>query len=139
VAAWNLLRLARITGRTDLEEKAHEIQRAFSAFVSQAPSQHTFFLCAVDQAVGPSQEVVVVGNPDKDDSRAMLRALETGYFPNAIVLFKNENGRTGDDPALFPFTAGMHTLNGRATAYVCRNQTCQLPVTDVSAMLDQLD
>ena len=29
-----------------------------------------------------------------------------------------------------PFIQGMHPIDGKATAYVCENYSCQLPTTD---------
>ena len=40
--------------------------------------------------------------------------------------------------ALIPLLAGREGINGQATAYVCENYTCKLPVTTVSALRQQL-
>jgi uncharacterized protein YyaL (SSP411 family) len=56
VAAYNLLRLGRITADTSLEEKAAKIVRVFSKSVVQAPSAYTQLMCAIDFAVGPQQD-----------------------------------------------------------------------------------
>jgi uncharacterized protein YyaL (SSP411 family) len=36
------------------------------------------------------------------------------------------------------FTMPLTSIEGRATAYVCRNFSCELPTTDVERMLELL-
>jgi uncharacterized protein YyaL (SSP411 family) len=49
--------------------------------------------------------------------------------------------RSGDAAAAqdIPLLADRATIGGRATAYVCRNYACQLPVTDSDALRQQLE
>jgi len=54
VAMHNLLRLARFTGDTSLDEKAAKIVKAFSGHVVQFPSGYTQFLVSADLGMGPS-------------------------------------------------------------------------------------
>lgn len=63
VALMNLMRLARMTGDTALEERAEQIIKTFSAQIMSHPMGFTQFLAACDFIIGPSQEIVVVGAP----------------------------------------------------------------------------
>src|SRR6185436_5035057 len=72
VAAWNCLRLARLTGRSELEEEARRTLAAFGS-AAQMPAGHTLYLLALDCALNPSFEVVVVGEPLAPDTHTMLR------------------------------------------------------------------
>ena len=49
--------------------------------------------------------------------------------------------RAGDAPAAagLPLLEGRTAIDGRATAYVCRNYACELPVHDRAALARQLD
>jgi len=137
VALSNLLRLARITADTGLEEKASELTKAFGAQVARSPIAFTQFLVGLDFAVGPSYEIVVVGEPGKADTEAMLRALRSKYVPSKVVLLR----QPGDAPpiaALAPFTKPMTLRDGKATAYVCRGYACERPTTDPAVMLKAL-
>jgi uncharacterized protein YyaL (SSP411 family) len=53
VAFLNLLRLARITGRPDLENQAIRLARTFAAQVRRHPSGHCQFMVALDFLIGP--------------------------------------------------------------------------------------
>ncbi len=137
VAMLNLLRIARITGDTALDEKAAAIGRAFSAQVSRNPSAHSQLLCALDFGVGPSYEVVITGPRESSGTDAMIAALRRVFAPNKVVLFRPE----GDAPPitkLAAFTQNQKPRQGRATAYVCRNHRCRLPTTDPADMVANL-
>ena len=40
---------------------------------------------------------------------------------------------------LAPFTAPLQQVNGKATAYVCRDFKCSLPTNDIPTMLAELN
>jgi uncharacterized protein YyaL (SSP411 family) len=136
VAMLNLLRLARFTGNTHLEERAMELGRAFSKAVNQFASGYTQFLVAVDFAIGPSYEVVVVGNSDTDDTRKMLEALRTCFIPNKVTVFRPTDIESPLIDGLAEYVKYQVSLDGKATAYVCTNFACKEPTTEVDKMLD---
>jgi uncharacterized protein YyaL (SSP411 family) len=136
VAMLNLLRLARFTGNTHLEERALELGRAFSKAVNQFASGYTQFLVAVDFAIGPSYEVVVVGNSETDDTRKMLEALRTCFIPNKVTVFRPTDIESPLIDGLAEYVKYQVSLDGKATAYVCTNFACKEPTTEVDKMLD---
>ncbi|MBE9544026.1 MAG: thioredoxin domain-containing protein [Proteobacteria bacterium] len=139
VAVYNLLRLAHMTGNTGYTQKAEAIIKAFSVQVKQYPSGHSQLMVALEYALNPNYEVVIVGEPQKPDTRLMLAALRRPFIPEKIVLFRTadkSHARTIIDIA--PFTRSMATRNGQATAYVCQDFACQLPTTSVDQMLKNL-
>jgi uncharacterized protein YyaL (SSP411 family) len=54
------------------------------------------------------------------------------------VLLKRPGGDLLLDE-LAPFTREFTAIDGKATAYVCRNHTCRLPVTDPGSLAAILD
>jgi uncharacterized protein YyaL (SSP411 family) len=138
VALLNLLRLARFTGRTELEERASSISRAFSKQIGQYPSGYTQFLASVDFGLGPSYEVVIVGKPKAEDTRDMLRSLRSSYIPNKIVIFRSSESEDSDITRLAGFLQNQVSIDGKATAYVCQDHACMMPVTDPAKMRDQI-
>jgi len=137
VAMLNLLRLGRITGRADLEECAAGLGRAFAHQVRQTPLGHTHLLAAVDFAVGPAYEVVISGQARSEEMQAMLRALRKRFLPNKVVLHRPA-GVNPPITELAPFVGDQRAVDGRATAYVCRNYACDLPTHDIARMLEML-
>ncbi|MBN1245181.1 thioredoxin domain-containing protein [Candidatus Bathyarchaeota archaeon] len=128
VALLNLLRLALLTGDAKYRELASQTIRVFSEDVKRAPAAHTFMLIGVDFAVGPAYNVILVGDPKEDSMQSMLSALKKGYLPNRVVSLR------------LPEKAGLgyEKIEGKATAYVCRDQTCMPPTNNTEKMLEYL-
>jgi len=139
VAMLNLLRLGRMTANPELEEKAIQIGRAFSKSVLQSPTACTHLLTALDFAVGPSYEVVIVGNSLVNDTKNMLQALRREFIPNKVVLFRPMEVESPEIARLAKFTNDLSSIKEQATAYVCLNYSCQLPTTDINKMLELLN
>ena len=128
VALLNLLRLARLSGDSVYEEMASKISKMFSAEVRRAPTAHTFMLLGVDFALGPAYSVILVGGPHEDNTQDMLRVLRENYLPNMVISLK-EPSKAG---------LGYERIDGKATAYVCRGQTCMPPTNKLEKMLELL-
>lgn len=139
IAMLNLLRLARMTAKTEFENKAVQIPLSFSKMVSDSPSAYTQLLIALDFALGPSYEIVVVGKPHTQDTKNMLRALRKKFIPNKVVLFRPAEIEQPEITHFAEFTRDLSSREGRATAYVCRNYACNLPTTRIEKMLELLN
>jgi uncharacterized protein YyaL (SSP411 family) len=138
VAALNLLRLARITGNVGFETKAETITRVFSSQVRRAPQAFSMLLSALDFSFGPAYEVVIAGTSGSADLEALLDALRRSYIPNKVVIFRPTDAETPSAAEHASFVKDMKALDGKATAYVCRNHACSRPVTDAAALLELL-
>ena len=86
IAMLNMLRLARITGDTILEERSEKIAEVFSSEVAQYPLVHTQFLAALDFSLGPSYEIVIAGKVEDKDTQEMIKTLRKNFLPNKVVL-----------------------------------------------------
>jgi uncharacterized protein YyaL (SSP411 family) len=139
VAMLNLLRLGHMTANSDLEEKAAKIGRAFSRSVKQSPSVHTQLMVALDFGIGPCYEVVIAGNAQAEDTKAMIKALRTRFLPTKVVLLNPNERESPEIAQLAEFTKNQSSIEGKATAYICLNYNCKLPTTDISKMLELLN
>jgi uncharacterized protein len=138
VTVLNLIQLARMTGRSEFEDRAGQTARAFGKTIRESPAAYTQMMVGLDFAIGPSFEVVISGKREAQDTRAMLAALRSHFLPNKSVLLRPETPDGGKLARLAAFTQSQTSLEGKATAYVCQNFRCNLPTTDPSAMLKQL-
>jgi len=138
VAMLNLLRLSRITGNADFEKKAMKIAEVFSKSVGDSPSAHTQLLNALDFAIGPSYEVVMVGDPKDKGLGAMLEALRTRFMPNIVVILRPTDQESPEIINIAEFIKNHTTLDDKTTAYVCLNHSCRMPTTDLNKMLESL-
>ena len=133
----NLLRLARMTGRTTYEERAEALLRAASGALARMPAGFTGMLCGLDFALGPTAEVVIAGRRGAADTRGLVDIVMGGYRPRKVTLLNDPDATPGLSH-LAPFVAEQKPRNGTAAAYVCRNFQCEAPVTDGEALRDLL-
>ncbi len=137
VAMLNLVRLGRLTANTSFEAKAARLSQIFSHTIRQAPSAYTFFLLGADFGLGPSHEVVIIGDVHADDTQRLLQALRREFLPNNVVVVRSVNEVSAGLLNLVPYVEPYVSIDGKsATVYVCRNYICNLPTTDVKVMLD---
>ena len=139
IAMLNLLRLGRITADSSLEEQAARTSRAFFGNIRQSPSAYTQLMVAVDYALGPSYELVVVGNSRANDTKEMLQAIHRRFMPNKVVIFIPTETSSPEIRRIVPFTREQVSLDGKATAYVCVNYNCRLPTTNIDTLISELE
>jgi uncharacterized protein YyaL (SSP411 family) len=120
--AFVLLRLARIWGDDDLERTAVGALRLVRDLLPRAPAAFGWALCALDLHLSLPRELAIVGGPDSDVARAVLR----GFDPSTVVAF----GPADDVPLLEDRTL----VDGRPAVYVCERFACRAPVTDASEL-----
>ena len=135
MAADVLLRLAIVTGDGDLERHAVTSVRSSMKLMSQYPNGAGHWLCALDFYLAEVKEIAIAGDLDAPDTRALAAEVFRHYQPNRVLL-----GLSTHDAALaaLPLLQGRTRLADRATAYVCSNYVCALPVNDPQALAKQL-
>ena len=114
---------------------AATIGKVFSKNVEQSPTAYTQLLLAVDFGIGPSYEIVVVGDRHSEDTQMMLRRIQESFLPNKVVILKPSDGQKREVVRIAPFTETQVAINGKATAYVCQNYACEAPTTDITEMM----
>lgn len=83
-------------------------------------------------------QVVIIGERDAADTRALEAVVRRRYMPSSVVVAvaPSDVQRVS---VLLPWISSMQARNGRATAYVCRNFACEAPMTDAEALGRLLD
>jgi len=130
----NLLRLARITGNPHWEEKAGQLLGCFSSTVAPFPMAYTQFLCALDFTLGPAQEIVVAGDLQEAATREIIRIIRQLFLPNKVLLLKTGGLDSKPLSAIAPFVETMQPLQNRPTVFLCRQQACRQPITDLEEL-----
>ena len=136
----DLVRLARLTGRRELEDRAARLEAAFTPEILGHPRMYTEFLCGLDYAIGPSREVVVVGGSDAPETRQLLDALRGTCVWETAGLFKPTDNADAAQAIerLAPFTKDMDAGGGLAAAYVCSGGACLRPVSSATGLVEAL-
>ncbi len=126
VAALALQRLSLLTGDTKYQRYALTILRTTRQLVSQYPTAFGYMLCAVDFYLSEAKEIALVGDAESHEIRLFIEELYSRFIPNKVVALQ----KTGEPhTAAIPLLDGKTTIEGKATAYVCRNYTCLSPAT----------
>jgi uncharacterized protein YyaL (SSP411 family) len=137
-AATLLLRLGHLTADAEMEEKGRRALAAFSALLERAPSGYMEMISAVDFLLGPTTEIVIAGAKDDPAVDALWREVNRRYLPNAVLAF-HAGVDASPAHALIPYLEAQKPIGGRATAYVCSNYACRLPVHQVEELARDLD
>lgn len=132
VMAYNLLRLGRMTGRSELERRADQTLRAFSQVISVYPSAHTFSLIALDLLINGSFELVAIPG-EREEAIYELRKVQKEFFPEGLFLIKEK-----ETEELSEFIRDLSPIEGKTAYYLCRNFSCEKPTTDIEEVIRTL-
>jgi uncharacterized protein YyaL (SSP411 family) len=116
-AAQALLTYGALTGSARHADAAHRVLARLAPMISGHPRFAGWGAAAAEAMLAGPWEVAVVGRPD------LLQVARLGTSPGAVVV-------AGDSPLMADRPAGA--------AYPCRDQLCELPVTDAKALAELL-
>ena len=126
VAALNLVRLARRTGKTMFENRAFKLFGTFSNQIAESPTGYTFAVHAFQISQSNLVEILITtpnGNSVLDKSLEICR--EYTAMGSAILVKTPELARKLHEVA--PFTEN-YPVKDMLMIYVCENHTCNKPV-----------
>jgi len=114
-------------------EDAQRIFRSFAPHLEQAGVSFSAMLCGLHFSLSSAKEVVISGRRGEAETELLLAELRCEYHPNIVVSFV-ENGKNPETEKIIPLASGRAMVNDSATAYVCQNKTCQIPVHSVDEL-----
>ena len=114
-------------------EDAQRIFRSFAPHLEQAGVSFSAMLCGLHFSLSAAKEVVISGRRGEAETELLLAELRCEYHPNIVVSFV-ENGKNPETEKIIPLASGRAMVNDSATAYVCQNKTCQIPVHSVDEL-----
>ena len=125
--AYLLLRLARIYGDDELEQRAVGVLRLAAPTAARAPSAFGHLLGALDLYLSSPRELAIIGPATAEVARVALEPFE----PNTVVAF----GPADDVPLL----SGKGYVDGRPAVYRCEHFACRAPLTDADQVRAGVD
>jgi uncharacterized protein len=134
IAAMNLLRLGSILGRTEFRDAVNRVMISCEAVLEKSPAAMPQMLAALSGLLAEPVQVVIATRDKLNEP--LIRAIGPLFLPDKIVLCADQ-----DDPWLsqnVPALKGMELIDDKPAAYVCRNFTCELPVTTVEELRPRL-
>ncbi len=136
VAAYQLLRLGRLTGDPVFENTAKACVQAFSGNLARHPQSHMYFLQVLGALVVSSKEVVILSSMEDEETKYIVDTLQEDFHPNVTFLVAEEAEQF--KPAV-RFVKGYKKLENSTTIYVCENYSCHTPVTSAAEALNLIN
>ncbi len=136
VAVDILIKLTHIFNDERYREIATRVLNLLGKAVEKFPGGFGHMLGALDFYLARTKEIAIIGNPESDDTKALLEAIYQSYLPNKVVLVGDPMDT--ESSKLLPLLANRPMIDGKATAYVCENFTCKEPATSVCELVEQL-
>ncbi|HEX8247534.1 MAG TPA: thioredoxin domain-containing protein [Pyrinomonadaceae bacterium] len=131
VAADALLKLSKLVGEEKYERFAVAVLRLVAPQIRRYPNGFGRALSALEFYLNPTKEIVIIGGKGNELEREVWRE----YLPNKVVVL---NDKEGEDAEIIPLLQERKMIENQPTAYVCRNFTCQNPVTTAAELREQL-
>jgi uncharacterized protein YyaL (SSP411 family) len=137
VAVHNLITLGHLTDPS-LLSRAERTMARFGPRAGAAARAIPMMLAALSAWQAPHAQVVIVGPPDLPATRAFHAALAGLYRPFAVTVPVAPGEAQAALGRLMPFMQAMTASEEGAAAYVCRDFTCEAPITDPGALASAL-
>jgi uncharacterized protein YyaL (SSP411 family) len=135
LAVHALLRLGRLLDREPFIKEGRRLLDAMaSEMAERSPAMH-HMLCALSDALVPGPEIVILGPAADPATRALIEVAWRRWLPGRIIV--HAEAPSADHPAA-AWLAGRVAVDGRPTAYVCRENVCHAPVRTVEGLEEQL-
>ncbi|HYN05892.1 MAG TPA: thioredoxin domain-containing protein [Vicinamibacterales bacterium] len=138
VTVRNLLVLGDLLGDAASVERAGRTLERYGTQIGRVVRVMPFMVSNVAYWHARKAQIVIAGRRQSPETVALERAVAARYLPFAVVVPLQPDGPQHALTRL-PWIAAMGQRDGRPSAYVCHDFTCQAPVTDAAALGQQLD
>jgi uncharacterized protein YyaL (SSP411 family) len=130
VAAMNLLRLGELTDSSTLRDRANTLFESYGSRLLDGGAELPALASALLFAFSTPKQIVIAGDPAKDDTRALLRVVHERFVPNRVLVVTGSGASHEKLVRHMPAVKEMKPIGGRATAFICEHYVCKLPTAD---------
>jgi uncharacterized protein YyaL (SSP411 family) len=135
MAATVLLRLTAFTGEGRYRDAAERAIGTVAPLMAQYPTAFAQWLVASSFAAGDAVEVALIGDPSDGATRELMDPVWSAWRPFQVLAVAPEDAAAG---SAIDLLHDRPPIDGRPTAYVCRDFVCLMPVTSPVRLIDQL-
>jgi uncharacterized protein YyaL (SSP411 family) len=139
VAVLNLLRLKRFGDARGYSKVAEDTIKSVSERIASHPDSAPELLVALMGSRGKPMEVIIAGHPGKEDTQAMLVAVNSLFIPGKTVVLVETDADRKRLARHLPFVKSVKKIDNRPTAYVCTDNACKPPMTDPEVVKNLLN
>jgi uncharacterized protein YyaL (SSP411 family) len=138
ISVLNLITLEQLIGGGTWAANAERTLSRFGPRIGAAARVIPMMLAGLAAWHALHTQVVVVGDQNGADTRAMFEEIARRYRPFATVVPVDPGTKQSRLAALLPWVESMRLVDGRAAGYVCRDFACQQPANDAVRLAEQL-
>jgi uncharacterized protein YyaL (SSP411 family) len=128
MAALALLRLGKLCGRVDYLQAAEGTLRLGIGLARRSALAASQLLNALDFYLGPTPEIVVIGQRDDKPTADLMQDLRKRFLPNRTLAFRDPAHDRHASPHLDPLFEAKVAAEAGPAVYVCENFACTSPV-----------
>ncbi len=118
------------------EAQARAVTRGLGRYLEMSAPSATGPLRALAFKPDEAHEIMIVGDPDDEDTRGLLREGHRRLLHGTVLAVTAPDAPPEDENWLL--LAARPLLDDKPTAYVCRKRLCDLPVNAPTALSAQL-
>ncbi|MGH9340590.1 MAG: hypothetical protein ACRD1R_13605 [Acidobacteriota bacterium] len=135
----NLLRLSQMADNKKWRNMAEKSIRAFERRLVQSPHGMPQMMVAVNFHLDKPKQILIAGERDSNDTRAVLREVHQRFIPNKIVVLTDGGKAQQRLAASLDILNSIRPIGGKATAYICEDYVCQLPTNEIAVVARLLE
>lgn len=135
LTAMALLWLAAYSDNRRWQTQAEKLLSAVQGALIRYPTAFSFWLQALDFAIGPVRQIALVWPEDRADYRPHLNEIWKTYRPRTVLA----GSAWPAPPSAPPLLENRPPVDHSVTVYICRGFVCNQPAGTLNDLKEQLD
>jgi uncharacterized protein len=134
LASYALLILSAYSDRSEWYDRSENMLSFIQENAARYPTSFSYWLCALDFAVGPVQQVAIVSPDTIGQAQALISIVNDELRHRSVLAVSTFPPPPGSPPLL----ENRPLVQGQPSAYVCQHFTCLMPATSPDELQEQL-
>jgi uncharacterized protein YyaL (SSP411 family) len=138
IHAENLIRLYQITGIKDYLLAAEDILKAAKQHIDLYPPGACYHLMSLQRLLDHDAPTLIIALNEEETYRVEIaRMLAVRFIPHKCVIWRRDSDEELRD--LVPIARDKSSQEGKTTLYVCRQNRCEEPVTNLTKIWEVIE
>jgi uncharacterized protein YyaL (SSP411 family) len=138
IAALNLIRIANLLQNNDRREQARCILCSLSHLLQEVPHAAPYLATALIHYSTPPTHLIIAGPTEHPLTRALHTEARRHIIPALTILIADQAENSEFLASYIPSIRQFKPIQGRPTAYCCREFTCTSPLQSVAELSERL-
>jgi len=134
IAASNCYKLYRMNGEQKYFSIVNKSIEKVSPILTNSPLDTPNWFLLYSELHEDNIDIVFTGDRESNYFLEAKKLILSTYIPNSIIVANDSDGNSFDSP-LFE----GRTNNANTTVYLCKNNVCNLPATDIESLEKQIN